>query len=132
MHIETKFNIGDKVIVCQNNGRYERETCRICKGNGHVVISGKRFQCPECHGVKHTDSKYIRNITPVQAEIVKVVTSTTINNGNVQLHVKYIIREHNKNHGKRDRSIAEYRNIIFYSLEEAEARCKELIEQEDS
>ena len=132
MHIETKFNIGDKVFVCQNNGGYERETCKICKGNGHVVISGKSFKCPECQGVKYTNSKRTNNFTPVQGEIVKVVTSTTINNGNVQLHVKYIIKECNKNHGKKDRSIAEYRNIIFYSLEEAELRCKELLEQENS
>ena len=131
MHIETKFNIGDKVFVCQKNGKQERETCKICNGKGHVVINDKSFQCPECYGMKQTNSKYIINFTPVQVEIVRVGTSTTTNNGNVQLHVKYIIREHNKNHGKRDRSVAEYRNIIFYSLEEAEARCKELIEQEE-
>jgi len=129
MKIETKFNVGDEVFVCQKHSKCERVTCKICNGKGNVLISGKYFQCPECYGNKITDGEWTTTYTAEKRIIVKIVTSTTNNNGNVQVHIKYIVRENNPNHGKRDRSIAEFRNTIFYTKEEAEARCTELMEE---
>ncbi len=126
MKIETKFNVGDEVFVCQKHSKCERVTCKICMGKGNVLINGKYFQCPECYGNKITDGEWTTTYTAEKRIIVKVVTSTTNNNGDIQVHIKYIVRENNPNYGKRDRSIAEFRNIIFYTLEEAEYRCKEL------
>ena len=120
MKIETKFNVGDVVYVCQNNSTYEEEQCKICEGTGNVALKGKTFCCPECKGNKFTYTKKVtRFITEVRA-IRKVIVSISNNNGNIQVHTRY--ETNTKHHG----SIAEYKNIIFVTKEEAEYRCKEL------
>ena len=89
MHIETKFNIGDKVFICQKNGKYERETCKICNGKGHVVINDKSFQCPECYGMKQTNSKYIINDTTI------IIRGPMLDNLLPIINMEIIVRIHN-------------------------------------
>lgn len=49
-----------------------------------------------------------------------MIVSVSNNNGNIQIHTRF--ETNTKHHG----SIAEYKNIIFATKEEAEYRCKEL------
>lgn len=43
MKIETKFNVGDVVYVCKNNGTHGKEPCKICEGTGVISIQMKHF-----------------------------------------------------------------------------------------
>lgn len=120
MKIETKFNVGDVVYVCKNNSTYEEEQCKICEGTGNVTLKGKSFCCPECKGNKFTYTKRVTRFIPEIRTIRKVIVSVSNNNGNIQIHTRYETKSNR--HG----SIAEYRNIMFATKEEAEYRCKEL------
>lgn len=122
MKIETKFNVGDEVYVCKNNSTYEKETCRVCEGTGVISIKAETFCCPKCHGNKFTCTKKINRFLPEKRTIRKVIVSVSENNGNMQAYIRY----KTKIHGSRDRSIADYKNIVFATKEEAEYRCKEL------
>ncbi|MBD5535133.1 MAG: hypothetical protein HDQ99_05675 [Lachnospiraceae bacterium] len=120
MKIETKFNVGDVVYICKNNSTYETEQCKICEGTGNVTLKDKSFCCPECKGNKFTHTKKVARFIPEKRTIRKVVVSISNNNGNTQTHTRYETKSNR--HG----SIAEYRNIMFATKEEAEYRCKEL------
>lgn len=120
MKIETKFNVGDAVYICKNNSTYEEEQCKICEGTGNVTLKGKLFCCPECKGNKFTSTKRVTRFIPKKRTIRKVIVSVSENNGNIQIHTRYETKSNR--HG----SIAEYRNIMFATKEEAEYRCKEL------
>ncbi len=122
MKIETKFNVGDVVYVCKNNSTYEEEQCKICEGTGVVILKGESFCCPQCKGNKLTRTKKVARFIPVKRTIRKVIVSVSENNGNSQIYTRY----ETKTHGNRDRSVAEYKNIMFVTKEEAEYRCKEL------
>lgn len=127
MQINTKFCVGDVVYVCKNNSTKELETCKICDGKGAITVKDESFCCPKCHGGKFTYTKKVKKFKPEKRIIKRVIVSITENNGNTQIHEKY---DCETSSGK-NRSVALYRNIMFDTLEEAEARCKELIEQED-
>ncbi len=120
MQIETKFNVGDIVYVCKNHSIFEEEQCKICDGEGSITLKGKSFCCPECHGNKFTYTKQVKGFIPEKRTIRKVITSVSENNGNIQIHIRYETKSNR--HG----SIAEYKNIMFATKEEAEYRCKEL------
>lgn len=120
MKIETKFNVGDVVYVCKNNSTYEKEPCKICEGTGNITLKGKSFCCPECKGNKFTHTKKITRFIPKMRAIEKVVVSISNSNGNIQAYTRYETKSN------RHESIAEYRNIMFATKEEAEYRCKEL------
>lgn len=128
MQIETRFNVGDEVYVCKNKSKKEKELCKTCDGTGVVTIKDKMFDCPECHGKRTIRSKSVKNFVPEKRIITKVTVSITENNGNMQVYRRYDCKAQT-NRGETS-SIAEYRNIIFTTLEEAEARCKELMEEE--
>lgn len=122
MKIETKFNVGDVVYVCRNDSTYEKESCKICEGTGVISIKAETFSCPKCHGNKFTCTKRVNKFTPEKRIIRKVIVSVSENNGTIQTYIRY----ETKTHGNRDRSVADYKNIMFYTKEEAEYRCKEL------
>lgn len=122
MKIETKFNVGDIVYVCKNNGTYEKEPCKICEGTGNVTLKSKPFCCPECHGKKFTYTKKANKFIPEKRTIRKVILSVSENNGTMQIYTRY----GTKTHGNRDRSVEDYKNIMFATKEDAEYRCKEL------
>ena len=125
MQIETKFNIGDTVYVCKNNSTKDLENCKICDGKGAIIIKDESFCCPKCHGRKFTYSKRIKKFVPEKRTIKKVIVSITENNGNTQIYEKYDC----ETPSGKNRSGALYRNIMFASIEEAEERCKELMEE---
>lgn len=120
MKIKTKFNVGDVVYICKNNSTHEEEQCKICEGTGSVTLKGKPFCCPECHGNKFTYTKRVTRFIPEKRTIRKVIASISENNGNIQIYTRYETKSNR--HG----GIAEYRNIMFATKEEAEYRCKEL------
>lgn len=128
MKVETKFNVGDVVYVCKNNSTYEEEQCKICEGTGSVTIKGKSFCCPECKGNKFTYTKMVKRFISEKRTIIKVIVSVSENNGNIQIYTRYETKTNNN----RNKSVADYRNIMFATKEEAEERCKELIHAEDS
>lgn len=125
MVIESKFNVGDTVYVCKNNSTKDLETCKICDGKGEITIKNESFCCPKCHGGKFTYSKKVKKFTPEKMIIKKVIVSVTENHGNTQIYEKYDC----ETPSGKNRSVALYRNIMFASIEEAEARCKELNEE---
>jgi len=122
MKIETKFNVGDVAYVCKNNSTYEEEQCKICEGTGLITLKGKSFCCPECHGNKFTCTKMVNRFVLEKRTIRKVIVSVSENNGTMQIYTRY----ETKTHGNRDKSVADYKNIMFATKEEAEYRCKEL------
>lgn len=125
MQINTKFCVGDIVYVCKNNSTKDLETCKICNGKGVININDETFCCPKCHGGKFTYTKNVKKFVPEKRVIKKVIVSVTENNGNMQVYEKY---DCGTSSGK-NRTIPLYRNIMFKSMEEAEARCKELMEE---
>lgn len=122
MRIETKFSVGDVVYVCRNDSTYEKGPCKICEGIGVISIKAETFSCPKCHGNKFICTKRVNKFTPEKRTIRKVIVSVSENNGTMQTYIRY----ETKTHGNRDRSVADYKNIMFYAKEEAEYRCKEL------
>lgn len=122
MKIETKFNVGDVVYVCINDSTYEKEACRVCEGTGVISIKAETFCCPKCHGDKFTCTKMVNRFFAEKRTIRKVIVSVSEKNENMQVYIRY----KTKTHGSRDRSIADYKNIVFATKEEAEYRCKEL------
>ena len=122
MKIETKFNVGDVVFVCRNDSTYEKEPCKICEGIGVISIKNETFSCPKCHGNKFTCTKMVNKFTTEKRTIKKVIVSGSENNGTMQTYIRY----ETKTHGNRDRSVADYKNIMFTTKEEAEYRCREL------
>lgn len=122
MKIETKFNVSDVVYVCKNNSTYEKEQCKICDGTGFISIRSETFCCPKCHGNKFTCTKRVNKFIPEKRTIKKVIVSVSENNGTMQIYTRY----ETKTHGNRDRSVADYKNIMFATKEEAEYRCREL------
>lgn len=126
MKVETKFSVGDVVYVCRNDSTYEKEPCRICEGTGMITLKGTPFCCPKCHTVKFTHTKKVTKFIPEERTIRKVIVTESINGGNLQIYTRY----ETKPNGYR--RIAEYENIIFTTKEEAEERCKELNQAEDS
>ena len=126
MKIETKFNVGDIVYVCKSNSISEKEQCKTCDGAGIITLKSKSFCCPECHGNKFTYAKKVKDFIPEKRTIKKVITSVSENNANIQIYVRYETK------ANRQGSIAEYKNIMFATKEEAEDRCKELNQVEVS
>lgn len=89
---------------------------------GVISIKAETFCCPKCHGDKFTCTKRVDRFLPEKRTIRKVIVSVSENNGTIQTYISY----KTKIHGNRDRSVADYKNIMFVTREDAEYRCKEL------
>lgn len=51
MKIETKFDIGDKIIEILSTTFTKRESCPVCNGTGNIFIKNYGEQCcPKCYG----------------------------------------------------------------------------------
>ena len=51
MKIETKFDLGQPVILIRNEREKVWITCAACKGVGKVTLGdGKQHSCPKCYG----------------------------------------------------------------------------------
>ena len=57
MHIdvETKFEVGQEVFLIKKDRKVieNKEKCKICNGEGHIVFKGYTMSCPECEGSKY-------------------------------------------------------------------------------
>lgn len=122
MKLETKFEIGQEVYVCKSNSSYEIENCKTCDGVGKVNIKGKMYCCPECNGAKFTRTNFVKTYVPEKRTIRKIKISVYETNRDTGINVRY----ETKTPKNGNSSIEESKNIIFATLEEAEARCKEL------
>ena len=120
MVIDNKFEIGQEVYVCKNNSYHEKEECKVCGWSGTVNIKGKMYRCPECNGTKFTRNKFIKKYVPEKRRIRKIKISVYETNKGTDVSIRYEMSEN------CDGTIVDDRNIIFATLEEAEARCKEL------
>lgn len=55
MKIETKYNIGDKVVAITRTGvKLPPEQCAACEGSGRVALRGESYNCPRCNGKRET------------------------------------------------------------------------------
>ena len=124
MQIDTIFNVGEVVYICKNKTKREKESCKICDGIGVISIKDKTFDCPECHGNKTVRVKSVRNFVPERRIITKVIVSITENNEKIQIYRRYDCKAFTRR--EECNSITGYNNLIFATLEEAEARCKEM------
>lgn len=67
MHIdvETKFEVGQEVFLIKKDRKVieNKEKCKICNGEGHIVFKGYTMSCPECEGSKYicVDSNIVDN-----------------------------------------------------------------------
>lgn len=50
MEVETKYNLGDYILV--DDFEKEKITCPICDGEGSVIINDITCRCPKCNGEK--------------------------------------------------------------------------------
>lgn len=124
MEIKTKFNVGDVVYVCNRNKIHKNERCNICDGKGTITIKDNDFICPRCNGNKYIRTRGASNFVPEEKTITKIIVSISKNHGNTQTHTRYGFDD------SRKCSVADCRNLVFTTKEEAETRCKELYDEE--
>lgn len=121
LYVDNKFGIGQEVYIVQK--AREDSICPACKGEGHIVIDGNRFSCVTCYGTGLLHGKK-RIYQVVGKDIIdKIKTySYRLHNGTdgIKTVVKYAFKNGN------DYTDAK----LFLTEEEAEARCKELNEEE--
>lgn len=123
MEIKTKFNVDDIVYVCRQKKTNESESCKICDGKGIITIKGDNFICPKCNGNKYIHTIRESDFVPEEG----VITKMSIYIENTKIYTKYECNIRGKH-----RNVSDYKNIIFATKEEAEARCKELNEVDSS
>lgn len=125
MVIDNKFNIGDEVYVIQKVKI--KNPCFACNGAGHKIIDGNKFYCSKCNGEGYfryeTKKEYqviglktvtlVKSITQLQGKELVPKTVVTYNVGNECMTLKEVPEHH-----------------LFTTKEEAEARCKELNEED--
>ena len=121
MVIENKFELGQDVyLVAERKALFENKcTCDVCLGSGRITYRGYNTQCPMCNGRKEvvTDSKSVL-MHYVEENPCNIISYrfTVSRTGNV---LRYKIKV-----GDREKNVPE--DSLFATLEEAEARCKEL------
>ena len=115
MQINTRFNIGQELYVCTDIAAKQNQ-CSICHGYGKVTIKYESFICPKCQGASARQPKEYK---PEKIRIHKIRTSASTG-GNVSVKYTYF-----DDMGKK-RNIAESKNLLFATQEEAETRCNEL------
>lgn len=124
MHIdvETKFEVGQKVFLIKKDRKVieNKEKCKICNGEGHIVFKGYTMSCPECEGSKYicVDSNIVDNYFTDKKP--HTITSIGIKTTAKESKLTYMID------GKAYERKKVSENEIFATREEAENRCNEL------
>ena len=124
MHIdvETKFEVGQEVFLIKKDRKVieNKEKCKICNGEGHIVIKGYTMSCPECEGSKYicVDSNIVDNYFTDKKP--HTITSIGIKTTAKESKLTYMID------GKAYERKKVSENEIFATREEAENRCNEL------
>lgn len=127
LNIDNKFEIGQEVyLITGRNVRIEdKRTCDVCLGVGTVTYKGYEITCPKCNGEKNIvlDSK-VATVHTVEYKPYRIVSYryTVCKDGEF---LRYRVKHDNDG---KEKSILE--EEIFTTKEEAEARCKELNEEE--
>lgn len=124
MHIdvETKFEVGQEVFLIKKDRKVieNKEKCKICNGEGHIVFKGYTMSCPECEGSKYicVDSNIVDNYFTDKKP--HTITSIGIKTTAKESKLTYMIDEK----AYERKKVSE--NEIFATREEAENRCNEL------
>ena len=124
MHIdvETKFEVGQEVFLIKKDRKVieNKEKCKICNGEGHIVFKGYTMSCPECEGSKYicVDSNIVDNYFTDNKP--HTITSIGIKTTAKESKLTYMID------GKAYERKKVSENEIFATREEAENRCNEL------
>lgn len=124
MHIdvETKFEVGQEVFLIKKDRKVieNKEKCKICNGEGHIVFKGYTMSCPECEGRKYicVDSNIVDNYFTDKKP--HTITSIGIKTTAKESKLTYMID------GKAYERKKVSENEIFATREEAENRCNEL------
>ena len=124
MHIdvETKFEVGQEVFLIKKDRKVieNKEKCKICNGEGHIVFKGYTMSCPECEGSKYicVDSNIVDNYFTDKKP--HTITSIGIKTTAKESKLTYMID------GKAYERKKVNENEIFATREEAENRCNEL------
>lgn len=124
MHIdvETKFEVGQEVFLIKKDRKVieNKEKCKICNGEGHIVFKGYTMSCPECEGSKYicVDSYIVDNYFTDKKP--HTITSIGIKTTAKESKLTYMID------GKAYERKKVSENEIFATREEAENRCNEL------
>ena len=126
MVIENKFNIGDEVYVIQKVKI--KNSCSACNGAGHKIIDGNKFYCSKCNGEGYLKCETKKEYQVIGLKTVRLVKSITQLQGK-ELVPKTVITYNVGNECMTLKEVPEHH--LFTTKEEAEARCKELIEQEE-
>ena len=108
MEIRTKFNVGD--VVYTINNKYEKQTCKICKGKKTVILEDMEFCCPHCNGLGTTQDK---EIWFVEDEIR--IHEIRVWSMELPIEIRYL-------DNKQD--IMAYEENCFATKEEAEQECR--------
>ena len=122
INVETKFEVGQKVFLIKKDRKVieNKEKCKICNGEGHIIFKGYTMSCPECEGNKEicVDSNIIDNyfIDKKPHAITSIGIKITAKGSNLT----YMID------GKPFERKKVGENEIFPTQEEAETRCNEL------
>ena len=97
-----------------------KEKCKICNGEGHIIFKGYTISCPECEGSKEisVDSNIIDNYFTDKKP--HAITSIGIKITAKGSKLTYMID------GKLFERKKVGENEIFPTQEEAETRCNEL------
>lgn len=120
--VDNKFEIGQEVFVVIKEKRMinTKQTCGMCLGEGKIMYRGYKSICPMCNGLKELNleskKRNIYTVDPIPHVIVSFRYSVT-KEGN-------FLRYRLGNASYNNKNVTE--NKIFATLEEAEARCKEL------
>lgn len=127
MQIETKFNVNDRVFCIDKERQTIKKTCSLCNGCGTVTLKGKKYKCPECFGNGYEE---YQNVYVFHEAIINRIRIGIKEKATISYRCIYDRDADLPNKDKcKEIPIAEYENRIFATIEEAEARCKELNEE---
>ena len=124
MHIETKFNVNQKVFCVEKERRIIKKPCNICNGCGTVTLKGKKYKCPECSGNVYGEYQdvYVVHEAVINRIRIGIKEKVTVSYRCIYDRDKDLfVKEKHK-----ETSIPEYENKIFGSYEEADAYCKQM------
>lgn len=131
MVINTKFDINTKVFCIDEERRAIKKSCKLCNGSGTVTLKGKKYKCPECSGNGCGEYENVNVIREATINKIKISVCPTNDNPHITYKCIYdIYSDLPMKEKHKETTIAEYEDRIFATKEEAEARCKELSEEE--
>ena len=93
MRFETKFGIGDEVVVIVNRQQEIRVDCGGCAGKGGINLAdGERYLCPKCRGRAYTrtfgDTQWYYE---ARGRVGKVSTSVWVEDEELKSRISYML-----------------------------------------